>query len=78
MPAIAERVKQVARNDTAVKIETDIVRQARTIADRRRITVAEYLSEILRTPVARDYRQVVQEMAAEIDAPRRKPKGEPQ
>jgi hypothetical protein len=73
MPALKERA--VARNDTAVKIESDIVRQARTIANRRNITVAEYLSEILRAIVAKDYRQAVQEMAAEIDAPKRKPKG---
>ena len=74
MPALKERV--VARNDTAVKIESDIVRQARTIASRRNITVAEYLSEILRATVAKDYRQVVQEMAAEIDIPKRKKGGE--
>jgi hypothetical protein len=72
MTGVEERPRQMARNDTAVKIETDIVRQARTIAGPRNITVAESLSEILRTTVTEDYRQVVQEMAAEIDAPKRK------
>ena len=76
MPAVKERVREVARNDTAVKIETEIVRQARTIASRRNITLAEYLSDILRQTVAKDYRQVVQEMAAEIDAPKRKKGGD--
>jgi hypothetical protein len=76
MQAVQDNPRQMARNDTAVKIDTVIVRQARTIADRRRITVAEYLSEILRDTVAKDYRQVVQEMAAEIDSPRRKPKSD--
>jgi soluble cytochrome b562 len=75
MPALKERVREVARNDTAVKIETEIVRQGRTIAARRNITLAEYLSDILRSTVAKDYREVVQQMAAEIDTPRRKPKG---
>jgi hypothetical protein len=65
----------MARNDTAVKIETSIVRKARTIADRRNITVAEYLSGLLRDSVDKDYRLVVQEMAAEIDASKLKPKG---
>lgn len=73
--AVGVRERVMARNDTAVKIETSIVRKARTIADRRSITVAEYLSELLRDNVDRDYRQVVQEMAAEIEPPKRKPKG---
>jgi hypothetical protein len=73
MPVVLqEKPRQMARNDTAVKIETDIVRQARLIAARRNITVAEYLSEILRATVVKDYRQAVRDMAAEIDSPKQK------
>ena len=43
------------RNDLAVKIEADIVRKARTMCNWRDITVAEYLSNLLRAAVERDF-----------------------
>ena len=53
------------RDDTAVKIATAIYRQARQVAARRDIPIAEYLSGLLRGPVADDYRRMVLEMAQE-------------
>jgi hypothetical protein len=53
------------RDDMAVKIETAIYRQARQVAARRDMPIAAYLSELLRGPVAEDYRRMVAEMARE-------------
>lgn len=43
------------RSDTAVKIDAEVVRQAKVVAAFRGISLAEYLSETLRPTVARDY-----------------------
>jgi hypothetical protein len=53
------------RNDTAVKIETAIYRQARQVAAHRDVPIAEYLSELLRGPVAEDFRRMAAELAQE-------------
>jgi hypothetical protein len=42
------------RDDTAAKIDASIVRDAKIVAAYRDITLAEYLSELLRPLVARD------------------------
>ena len=42
------------RDDTAAKIDAKIVRDAKIVAAYRDITLAEYLSELLRPLVARD------------------------
>lgn len=45
------------RNDRAVKIENEIAVQAGHVADSMGISLAEYLSGLLRTPVFRDYQK---------------------
>jgi hypothetical protein len=60
------------RDDAAVKVETAIYRQARQIAARRDVTLAEYLSDLLRGPVEADYFRMVADMAQEA---KKKPKG---
>lgn len=53
MPAVMER-ELVRRNDTAAKIDTEVVADAKIVAAFRGISLAEYLSEILRPAVSRD------------------------
>lgn len=55
-------VPRKKRNDTAVKIESEIARQAKTMCSYRDITIAEYLSEILRGPVSRDFEKFRKEL----------------
>jgi hypothetical protein len=50
--AVAKKPK---RNDVTVKIDAAIVAQAKHIATSRDITLAEYLTEVLRAPVGRDF-----------------------
>ena len=63
----------VARNDVPVKLDADIVRKAKHVVINRRatskgLTLAEYLSALLKPLVDRDY-------DAEFNQPKR-PKGE--
>lgn len=51
----AGRPKRSQRNDVSVKIDAKIVEEAKLVALLRRTTLAEYLSEILRGPVKKDY-----------------------
>lgn len=50
------------RDDVAVKIEAALYRKAKVVAAYRGITIAKYLSELLRKPVERDHEKMVQEM----------------
>lgn len=62
------------RNDRAVKVEAEIIRKAQTICAYRVITLAEYLSEILRPVVERDFEQFSQELASQAPQPPKKPR----
>jgi hypothetical protein len=44
----------VRRNDTPVKIDTEVVDEAKMVAASRSIALADYLSEVLRRIVRRD------------------------
>lgn len=64
------------RDDQTVKIDRGIVERAGIVAARRKdaegkpLSVAEYLSELLRGLVDRDYRETVRQLNAEIgDSP---------
>lgn len=50
------------RNDLAVKIEAEIARKAKTICSYRDGTVAEYLSNLLRPLVDRDFEKFRREL----------------
>ncbi len=52
------------RKDVTAKIDADIHLKARMIATFRGITVAEYLSDLLRKPVDADYEKLKRQMAA--------------
>lgn len=51
------------RNDKAVKIERDIAAQAKFIADENDTTIAEYLSNLLRDAVQRDFDKALRRFA---------------
>jgi hypothetical protein len=46
------------RSDIAVKIDELVYRRAKAVSGFRGITLAEYLSELLDGPVARDFEQL--------------------
>ena len=50
------------RDDKAVKIERPLAVKAGLIADARRITVAEYLSDLLRSQVEKDWLRVSRQL----------------
>ena len=51
----AGRPKTSTRDDVAVKLDRKLVEKARQVADLRGISLAEYLSEIARDQVDRDF-----------------------
>lgn len=67
-PATMPRKK---RNDLAVKLEADLVIKARTMISFRDdgMTMAEYLSKLLRPQVERDFEQFRKQLAAEPPKP---------
>jgi hypothetical protein len=64
----------VARNDVNVKIDSEVIKDAKMVAAARDITMAEYLSELLRPLVQRDLDQVFEERRKRA-AEKKKPKG---
>lgn len=53
------------RDDITVKVGRDVAEKAKLVALRRRITLAEYLTELLRGPVERAYKQEVRNLSEE-------------
>jgi hypothetical protein len=51
----AGRPATSTRDDVVVKIDRGVAAQARYVADNRKITMAEYLTEALRAVVKRDF-----------------------
>ena len=47
----------MARNDVNVKLDSGVVKDAKVVAAWREVTMAEYLSEMLRPLVQRDLQQ---------------------
>jgi hypothetical protein len=56
------RPRRSERRDRTAKIDATILGWAEMVAKARGITVAEYLSETLRTPVAKDFAAVMEQM----------------
>jgi hypothetical protein len=61
------RPKASERDDKSVKLDRTVVEQAQLVARARRVTLAEYLTELIRVPVERAYRQEVKNLAAKIE-----------
>jgi hypothetical protein len=55
-PMARPKGKRSERDDVAVKIDREVYDKAKLVALRRRIPLAELLSEILRGPIDRAYR----------------------
>jgi hypothetical protein len=51
--------------DSAVVVEDALARRARFVASRTGISLAEYLSDLIRGTVNEDFRQVLREMGVE-------------
>jgi hypothetical protein len=56
----AGRPATSTRDDIVVKVDRGIVAKARYVAESRRIPLAEYLSELLRPVVGRDFDRATQ------------------
>ncbi len=69
MPALLDQ-PMVRRNDMAVKIDAEVIAEAKMVAASRGVSLAEYLSEILRPIV---HRNLEEETAKRLKP--RKPKG---
>jgi hypothetical protein len=66
------RPKSSDRDDVSVKLARDLVEKATMIKTHNKLaSVAEYLSELLREPIARDWLKMVREL--EADAAKNKP-----
>lgn len=59
MPKHPGRPKRSTRNDVTVKVDSGVVTKAKLVADTRDIPLAEYLTELLRSPVDRDFAKAV-------------------
>lgn len=58
-PPMPEKPK---RKDKAVKIARDLAAKAKIIADTRGISIAEYLSELLRPHVLKDWPKALRQL----------------
>jgi hypothetical protein len=80
IPATAERPmaarKRSERDDVAVKIDRRIALKAKMVASERGITMAEYISEMIRSAVERDFAKTVSDISGNAGGPRRKAKGD--
>jgi hypothetical protein len=69
---LAEPMAKKKRDDQSVKIDRQlaewagIVAKSRRDEDGRELTVAEYLSELIRPHVTADYREAVEQMHANL------------
>lgn len=56
----AGRPATSTRDDVVVKVDRGVIAKARYVADNRRIPLAEYLSEVLRPTVGKDFDRTTQ------------------
>jgi hypothetical protein len=59
------RPKRSERDDVTVKIDRGIVSRAKMVASARNVPLAEYLSELIRSPVARDFAKEMRRIESE-------------
>jgi hypothetical protein len=72
MVATLNREREVARNDISVKLDAHVAKKAKLVATNRGITLAEYISEILRPIVDRDLKHEMGKMLSEGSSPKGK------
>jgi len=68
------RPKRSERDDGVARIDRTTLNRAKIVASSRRIPLAEYLSDILKPTVVRDYAKVVRDLDRGESGP---PKGGP-
>jgi hypothetical protein len=54
-----EPMARVKRTDATVKVDVEVLRKAKIVAAIRDVTLAEYLSEVLRPVVERDHTKAI-------------------
>ncbi len=70
MVATADRT--MARNDLTVKIDAELIKKAKYVVIERDTTLAEYLSELLRPAIERDFKTVVAKLSPDASKPKTK------
>lgn len=68
----AEPVMAKKRNDVSVRIEADLLQKARVIAAIRDVSITQYLSDVLRPSIERDFTKSIADVSR--DQPPRRPK----
>jgi len=53
------------RNDIAVKIDRTLADKAKLVASRKGLTLAGYLTELVRGPIEKDFSKAVKELESE-------------
>ncbi len=64
-----ETMTEARNKTTSAKIDAELVRKARLITDQRGGRITDYLSDLLRPLIERDYQQFKKQLAEE-DKPR--------
>lgn len=65
MGATAHMPKKTKRDDSTVKIASELARQARLVCAVRNIGMAELLSELLSVPLGKEYEQAKKQLVKE-------------
>lgn len=78
--SMPRRKDDAKRDDTPVRVDSAVVRDARIVAASRDVSLAEYISDLIRPLVARDLDALQQELARRSGGsgpkPRAKAKGD--
>jgi hypothetical protein len=59
---VAKEASGSARRTTPVKIETGLVRKAKTIAEEKGVDLSDYLSGVIRAPIERDWTRILKKI----------------
>ena len=60
--AVAKKKTASEMKTTPVKIDTGLVRKAKTIAEDKGLSLSDYLSETIRGPIERDWTKVLKKI----------------
>lgn len=67
MEAVQEEQNEVAkRDDSIVKIDAKLAKMAKTVAEAEDKYMAEYLSELIRPQLEKDYKRVLKRLLKEM------------
>lgn len=60
---VAKQKGKAELKTTPVKVDTRLVRKAKTIAEDKGLSLSDYLSEILQGPIDRDWGKILKKIA---------------